>query len=647
MVCLFATAASLVAGEHVGLTTSPPTPVVHFEASDYTAGSTTWTNRGTGGTNGTTATNGMLKSSGVSAVVFAGKESSNSDRVEGSIGSTSSVDRVTVEMWAKLKGSGSALYNDGSMLFSWKANAAALNYNMYHYQNRIGFNTIRSELYGIDVASYVGVWTHFVFVMSDSAPAADQKIYVNGVLQTLTCNPVGSANSACTNSAAGRIFNAAGDFLFMDNNFYSNTWNARADIGMLRVYNSELSQAHVTDAFTTSSANGYFDTVAPAVSSVSTPSTPSTTRNLSYSYTFSESITGLSGADFSQNGTATGCDITPAVSYGLVIQVNVECTSDGTVILKLASNSVTDIAMNTGPSSVHTASTVTVAVPIPIPSTTTPTIVVPPTIAPPTTVVAPTVTEDVATNATPNSSMTVASSVPATLATRASTTTVVPVVKRNSVPTTISPASVVPTTTTTTTTTTTVPTLSKIAVPALVQGGGALRVNGRTVSVEISRINNQVIYTSETFVARLNVVKRDGSLSQLNASGDLAGSAGDSISAEFTGLTPGSGVEVRMYSDPTLLGRTKVDKTGAVSARYEIPLELGQGGHSFAVIGIDGKGDVFNFFAPVKVGAKGDGPGALTLLLGIPVLLAAGFALFLPPIVKKRRRFTVFHNPTK
>jgi hypothetical protein len=172
-------------------------------------------------------------------------------------------------------------------------------------------------------------------------------------------------------------------------------------------------------------------------------------------------------------------------------------------------------------------------------------------------------------------------------------------------------------------------------------------VNGRAVSVEISRVNNQVVYTSETFVARLNVVTRDGSLSQLNAGGDLAGNAGDSIRAEFTGLTPGSAVEVRMYSEPTLLGRTTVDETGAVSAMYEIPLQLGQGGHSFAVLGIDGKGDVFNFFAPVKVGVEGDGPGALTFLIGIPVLLAAGFALFLPPMLKKRRRFGLFHNPTK
>lgn len=370
-VCFVATAASLVAGEHVGLSTPPPSPIVHFEASDYTASSTSWTNKGTGGGAGTTATGGMTKtSSGVPAVVFAGKESSNSDRVEGSIGSTTSVTRVTVEMWVRMKDKGNAQNAFGSMLFSWSGSP---HYNIYHYEHGVGFNTINSEIYGINATSYVNEWKHLTFVMVKNGTAADQKIYVNGILQAISCNPVGNLSSSCDSSTviSGRTFNASGNFILMDNGYSANTWNAKADVGMLRVYNTELTQSEVTDAFTTSAADGYVDAVAPTVSSVSVPTSPSVSQNLSYSYTFSESITGLSGADFSQNGTATGCVVTPATTSGTIIQVNVACASDGTVILKLAANSVTDIAMNTGPTSVHTASTITIAVPAPTSTTTT------------------------------------------------------------------------------------------------------------------------------------------------------------------------------------------------------------------------------------------------------------------------------------
>jgi hypothetical protein len=97
------------AGEQRGLAVATPTPIVHLEASDYVAGSTTWANRGSSGGSLATASGGMTKTtSGVSGVVFAGKESSNSDRVTGSIGNTSSLSRATIEMWVRLKDKGSA-----------------------------------------------------------------------------------------------------------------------------------------------------------------------------------------------------------------------------------------------------------------------------------------------------------------------------------------------------------------------------------------------------------------------------------------------------------------------------------------------------------------------------------------------------------
>lgn len=222
--------------------------VAQFDASNYTAGTTTWANSITGGTAGTTATGGMTKTaSGPTGVVFNGKESSNSDEVSSSIGSTTSIDTVTVEMWLKLKDSGSAQNASGSMLFSWGAGG----YNIYHYGNQLGYNTFAAQLYGVDSTSYNTNWTHFVFVMTDTGDWSSQKIYVNGALQASTCR---ITPSACTNSQP-RAFQSSGNFLLMNNAHTANTWNAKVDLGQVKVYNRELSSTQISANYSSSSAS--------------------------------------------------------------------------------------------------------------------------------------------------------------------------------------------------------------------------------------------------------------------------------------------------------------------------------------------------------------------------------------------------------
>lgn len=223
-------------------------PVAQFDASNYTAASTTWGNSISGGTSGTAATGGMTKtSSGPVGVVFAGKESSNSDQVASSIGSTSALDAVTVEMWLKLKDSGSDQNSSGSMLFSWGAGG----YNIYHNANQLGFNSFASQLYGIDSASYNNAWTHFVFVMTDTGDWSSQKIYVNGVSQVSTCR---FTPGNCTASQP-RAFQASGNFVLMNNEIAANTWNAKSDLGQIKIYTRELSASQVSANYNSSSSS--------------------------------------------------------------------------------------------------------------------------------------------------------------------------------------------------------------------------------------------------------------------------------------------------------------------------------------------------------------------------------------------------------
>ena len=99
---------------------------------------------------------------------------------------------------------------------------------------------------------------------------------------------------------------------------------------------------------------------APTVS-FSVPTTPTVSTTLSYTVTFSERISSLASSDFSNTGTASSCVFSIPNSYGITFTLTVVCTSDGTVIVRLAASSVIDNLGLTGPSSESIASTVTIA----------------------------------------------------------------------------------------------------------------------------------------------------------------------------------------------------------------------------------------------------------------------------------------------
>ena len=102
------------------------------------------------------------------------------------------------------------------------------------------------------------------------------------------------------------------------------------------------------------------DTTAPTAT-WTPPSSPSSSRTLSYTLTFSESVTGISAGDFSQaSGTATCSSFTPSGSAGTTITVTAVCSTDGTVVVRLASGAVTDDPGNSGPSSNADASSITI-----------------------------------------------------------------------------------------------------------------------------------------------------------------------------------------------------------------------------------------------------------------------------------------------
>jgi hypothetical protein len=128
-----------------------------------------------GNSNNGTLTNGpTYDSSNGGSIVFDGSND-YTDFFAPNLGTT-----ATVEMWVRL-GSGYS----GGMFMGW------LYYDVYCPSGFIGYNTGNSDCYGISntVVNNLGLvnnWAHYVFEMRSDVAYTNNKIYINGVNQSLS-----------------------------------------------------------------------------------------------------------------------------------------------------------------------------------------------------------------------------------------------------------------------------------------------------------------------------------------------------------------------------------------------------------------------------------------------------------------------------
>ena len=222
-------------------------PSATFDASAYTASTTTW---------GIGTVPAMTKTSfGPQGVIFAGPTSGS--RLTATLGAVTE-NTVSVEMWVKLDTSGSAVNAAGSMLFSWGGDLGAFTYSIYHFRGWVGFNTFNSELLGVDVSTHEDKWIHLTFVMKNPLSCTNfsgsnctgQKIYINGQPQTLT-----KQTDLSTVTHIERGFSTTGNFLLMDNVRSDNTWNAIGALGLARIYKGEVDATQVANLYATTKSS--------------------------------------------------------------------------------------------------------------------------------------------------------------------------------------------------------------------------------------------------------------------------------------------------------------------------------------------------------------------------------------------------------
>ena len=102
------------------------------------------------------------------------------------------------------------------------------------------------------------------------------------------------------------------------------------------------------------------DRSGPTATWGSAPTSPTNAGGITFAVTFGEPVLGIAAADFTNQGTATGCVFTPSASTGTAVNVVVSGCSEGTVIPRLLAGTVTDASGNAGPAANLDAATVTI-----------------------------------------------------------------------------------------------------------------------------------------------------------------------------------------------------------------------------------------------------------------------------------------------
>ena len=137
---------------------------------------------------------------------------------------------LSIEIWMKMKA-----FTAGHMPFGFYA------YDVFAYQGAFGFNTAAGDIYGLTSTqvtnlSLLNQWKHYIFEMRSDVTYTNNKIYVNGEIQTLS-QVLASENSSnrTFNSGSGKVSGW----------IQSGDWNQPMDLGLFKIYNRSLTQQEV------------------------------------------------------------------------------------------------------------------------------------------------------------------------------------------------------------------------------------------------------------------------------------------------------------------------------------------------------------------------------------------------------------------
>ena len=152
-------------------------------------------------------------------------------------------DPNTIEMFCKLPAD-----INSKMMFGF------LRYDVFCFENAMGFNTSNGDIYGlssglVDNLNLKDNWNHYVFEMNASVSYTNNKIYVNGVEQSL-------GQQRGTEISSYRNFNSGVGRIATWTRSSWATYVMDMQLGYFRVYNRALSSDEIRQNY--NSAKGRF-----------------------------------------------------------------------------------------------------------------------------------------------------------------------------------------------------------------------------------------------------------------------------------------------------------------------------------------------------------------------------------------------------
>jgi uncharacterized membrane protein len=194
--------------------------------------------------------------------------------------------------------------------------------------------------------------------------------------------------------------------------------------------------------------------------------------------------------------------------------------------------------------------------------------------------------------------------------------------------------------TTTTTSSTTVPTATTVPVPAVAvveTGQAAVKVGDKVQQSTVTRRDNKVVISVGDLSAEVSSVDADGRTVALDADGNVVLQPGSRVAIKVAGFEPGTEVEMWMFSTPIRIGTATVGDDGTLDTVVVIPKGLPTGAHRVAITTKAKGEDAVTFTLGVVVRTFTKERNIATWLIVVPILLAVGAALFLPPALRRRR----------
>jgi hypothetical protein len=168
-----------------------------------------------------------------------------------------------------------------------------------------------------------------------------------------------------------------------------------------------------------------------------------------------------------------------------------------------------------------------------------------------------------------------------------------------------------------------------------------MTVGGKTVGVNISRVDNQVVVTGGGVTMTMSVLSVNNERVPLDSIGSLRFGSGDKVVMQATGLAPGEEITLWVFSTPISLGTVKADANGKIAGTYKIPANLEKGGHRIVLQGVNSSGKKIVLGVGVGVGAIDKSSPLSRILIAVPIALAVLFGVVLPTQARRRRRRTI------